>query len=145
MVARVTVYEETIAAGFRPGGMVYNETNRIGKYNKRVAESLCPVRTGWLLNSLEYYVLPRGKYSHFYTISVDTPYAHYVLEGTIGIPIVPKNNQYMWMRPMPYSHMPFNTQKGTGGRWPFKTVKGQKANDFLGESLQITLYDQGII
>jgi hypothetical protein len=144
MVARVTVYEETIAAGFRPGGMIYKETNRIGKYNEKVAQGLCPVRTGWLLNSMEYYVLPKGKYSHFYTISVDTPYATFVLGGTTG-PITPKSNQYLWMRPAPYSHMPFNTQKGTGGRWPFKSVGGQKANDFLTESLQITLYDQGII
>lgn len=147
MVERITVYEETISAGFRPGGSIYAETRRIGNYNEKIAHGLCPIRTGDMLNSMsEAFVLPNGKYSHFYSISVDVPYAEYVLGGTLDrAPILPKNGPLLWMRPLPYSHMPFNREKGTGGRWPFKSVAGQKANDFLGESLRITLYDQGII
>jgi hypothetical protein len=145
MVTRVTVYEETISAAFWPGGSIYANTRRIGKENRRIAASICPIRTGELLNSMsDTYVLPRGRFSHFYSFSVDTPYAEFVLQGTTG-PIRPNSGKYMWMRPMPYSHMPFNTKPGTGGRWPFETVRGQKANDFMAESLRLTLYEQGLI
>jgi hypothetical protein len=144
MVTRVTVFEQNISNAFWPGGTIYENTRRIGKYNEALAYGMCPVRSGDMLNSMEFFILPRGRYSHFYTISVDVPYANYVIDGTTG-PIRAKAGKYLWMRPMPHSRLPFNITPGSRGRWPFKSVSGQDANPFLQRSLRQTMYDMGII
>jgi hypothetical protein len=146
MVARVNVYESQISRAFYPGGMVWARMREVKMINYYAAVAYCPVRTGDLMNSLRHYQLPDGKYSCFYGVAADAEHAFYVIDGTLGsAPIVPKNGKYLWMRPRPWSHMPFNTQKGTGGRWPFKSVAGQKPNDFLTRALNHTLRVTGTV
>jgi hypothetical protein len=145
MVARVTVYEAQISKAFYPGGQVWDRMREVKMINYYAAIAYCPVRTGDMMNSIRHAQLPDGKYSSFYSIAVDAEHAYYVLQGTLDqAPIRPTNGKYMWMRPRPWSHLPFNTQKGTGGRWPFKSVAGQKANDFLGRSLRFTMKATGL-
>lgn len=136
----ITVYEAQISKSFYPGGEIWGRMREMKMINYYAAIAFVPYRTGDLMNSLRHEQTPDGKYSCRYHIVADAEHAIYVLAGTLdAAPITPKNGEYMWMRPRPWSHLPFNTQKGTGGRWPFKSVAGQKANDFLGRSLRFTL------
>lgn len=145
MVERVTVYEAQISKAFYPGGQVWDRMREVKMINYYAAIAFCPTRTGDMMNSIRHAQLPDGKYSSFYSIAVDAEYVYYVLQGTLAqAPIRPNKGKYLWMRPRPWSHLPFNTQPETGGRWPFKKVAGQKENDFLGRSLRHTLKVTGL-
>lgn len=146
MVSNITVYDSQISRDFMPGGQIWARMEEAKNINLAAAAAFCPFRTGDLLNSLRGHVLPEGKYITRYHIIADAEHVWYVILGTLDVaPIFPKNNEFLWMRPLPYSHMPFNTLKGTGGRWPFKSVGGQKQNDFLGRSLRFTMKRIGVV
>lgn len=146
MVARITVYEAQISRAFYPGGDVWSNVRRVKMQHYYAAIAFCPTRTGALVNSIYHAQTPVGRFSCRYTIAADTEYVFYVLQGTLAVaPIRPTSGEYMWMRPRPWSHLPFNIKGGTGGRWPFKSVAGQKANDFLGKGLRWTLRANGLV
>jgi hypothetical protein len=143
MVTRKTVYDTRIAEAFWPGGTLFENMRRVGNANKANAILKAPKRTGHMASTIGLSVTPSGKYHARYTVSVGTDYAKFVIGGTTG-PIRPKNGKYLLMRTAPHSRLLWN-QKRKDGRWPFKSVAGQKANDFLEDALQQTLYEQGII
>lgn len=132
---RTTVYQSEIEEAFWPGGSVYENMRRIAFYNVGVAQRHAPVRTGNLQRSIFYVLTPYGKTQTRYTIGTDVPYASYTLEGTTG-PIFPNKSVFLWVRPAPYSRY---TQ-----RFPRMSVRGQKGNDWLGESVRETFYEQGL-
>ncbi|MCP2636766.1 HK97 gp10 family phage protein [Microbacterium sp. HD4P20] len=140
----VQVYDSRIAAAFQPGGMVFGEMRSMSRQNRTIAKANAPVRTGRVRDSIESDVQPSGVFSTTYRVGVGEDYAPFVLGGTSG-PITAKRGPRLMMRPAPYSHLPVNPSPGSGGRWPFKSVRGQAANDFLTESLRATFALRGLV
>jgi len=143
MATRVIVYDERIAAAFLPGGSIAENVSRVGRVNKEAALHYVPVRTGATRASIYFRVYRSGKNHFSYVVGTKISYAIYPLAGTTG-PIHANNGGLLWVRPHPYSHFPFRTQKGFGGRTPVFSVSGQKQNDWLGRSLYVTLKSQGL-
>ena len=143
MATRVIVYSDRIQAAFDDGGSIDGNVRRIGKFNFSAAQHYVPVRTGALKASLYFNVFPAGPFRKGYVVGTHVDYAIFSLAGTTG-PITPKKNAKLWMRPSPFSRLSFNTRKGTGGRWPFDTVAGQRQNDWLGRSLFVTMKQHGL-
>ena len=141
---RVQVYDSRIAAAFQPGGMVFGQMRSMSRQNRALAKAKAPARTGRMRDSIDSDVLPSRPFRTTYRVGVGADYAPFVLGGTTG-PITPKRGARLWMRPTPHSHLPINPRPGTHGRWPFKSVRGQAANDFLNESLHDTFVLRGLL
>ena len=144
VVVRVDVYDARIAAAFQPGGMVYGQMRTMSRQNQSLAKAKAPARTGAMRDSIDSDVRPSGLFRAAYRVGVGVDYAPFVLGGTTG-PITPKRGALLWMRPAPHSHLPVNPRPGTHGRWPFKSVRGQAANDFLIDSVRTTFVLRGLL
>ena len=140
---RVVVYEERIQAAFEEGGSIADNVRRIGRLNFAAAQHYVPRRTGTLAASLYHRVMPATAFRKGYVVGTTLDYAIFSLAGTTG-PITAKKGPLLWMRPSPFSRLPFNRTLDSGGRWPFETVAGQAQNDWLGLSLHVTMKSQGL-
>jgi len=143
MATRVIVYSDRIQAAFDDGGSIDGNVRRIGKFNFSAAQHYVPVRTGALNASLYFDVFPAGPFRKGYVVGARADHAIFSLAGTTG-PIRAKGGGQLWMRPSPFSRLAFNIRPGTGGRWPFDSVAGQKQNDWLGRSLFVTMKQHGL-
>lgn len=138
-VSRIIVYKNEIDRAFLPGGSVYKNMRRIGLFNEAVAKSIAPKRTGNMAAQIKLHVLPHRRYQFFYVVRSPAPYTEYVLGGTTG-PIYANGGKLLWVRPKPYSNFIWKKQFASmHGRTPMFWVRGQKANNFLGRSLDFTM------
>jgi hypothetical protein len=127
---QVTVYENEIDAAFRSArGSVYQNMRFVAFGNVTIAQKIAPRRTGTMQRSIGYRIMPSGKYSFVYHMSVGTDYAIYTLEGTTG-PIYPSNSKVLWVRPKPYSYFTKRTA--------MISVEGQTGHNWLAESVRGT-------
>lgn len=142
MAVKVTVYESRIAAAFGRTGMVYGQVGKLARQNYNIARHLAPFQTGRMKASIGWDVQRVNQYSTKYNIYVNVDYAKFVLGGTTG-PITPKKGKFLWVQPFPRSRLNWN-RRTKSGRWPFKSVAGQDANNFLEDSMDDTLFFNGL-
>jgi hypothetical protein len=142
MATRVVVYQDRIQAAFEEGGSITDNVRRIGKLNFAAAQHYVPRRTGALAASIYFRVMPTTALRKGYVVGTTVDYAIFSLAGTTGP--IRASGGLLWMRPSPFSRLPFNRMSGSGGRWPFLSVQGQAQNDWLGRSLFVTMKSQGL-
>ncbi|MFD4957390.1 HK97 gp10 family phage protein [Microbacterium sp. NPDC058389] len=131
----VKVYDARIAAAFMPGGMVYGQMRSTSRLNRAVAKAKAPVRTGAMRDSIDSDVQASGAFRTTYRVGVGTDHARFVLGGTTG-PIRPRG-EYLRVRPAPNSWYGVPVFR--------RSVRGQAANNFLGESLVSTFALRGLL
>ena len=129
------VYYERISRAFAPAGMVYREMSSLSRDNERSAKRRSPVRTGAMRESIDSDVRWSSAFGTTYSVSVGVDYATHVLGGT-GSPIRPRGRA-LRIRPVPFSRFAVPTFR--------RSVSGQDANNFLGESMIETLVRNRLI
>ena len=141
VVASITVDADQISRWFAPFGTVDKNTSlRIANRTAPLARRLAPKRSGALSRSIHVVQArgARGRFTSAWAVRAEAPHGIYVLKGTSG-------NQFGMIRPKP-TNWP-NGKARYLGKWPGgipgigwrSYVRGQSANNFLGEALRAAM------
>lgn len=153
-LVRVTINDERIASLFVPGGDGWGWMRKVGTEQLYETIGRSPIRTGELASSFKLSLTPNGKYQTRYTVGTYSEHAIYVIFGT-G-PIIWGSGKVM-SKPRKIS------KKKGGGMTPtyplmriraaphswfanpvlMRFVRGQKANDFMGDAADVILARYG--
>jgi len=150
MARRSRVNSTAIASLFLPTGQVGREGARLIREARGLAQRVAPVRTGALKRSIGSDRKGSNQYQARFSLfagGVGAGHAGYVIFGTLNNPPRPrpvmgrKASMTLYARPRnPAAARP--RWHDTIGRRVFK-VRGQRPNDFLGRSLDLTMRRNG--
>lgn len=138
MTVRVVVYDSALARMHQPGGMVNDYVRDMARQTKLVAEVAAPKgATGVLARSHHYRVRPRVSSTVGYVYN-DADHAMFVHGGT-GI-YGPYHRRIPGPHRFPYTKYPPLRPNGMP-----RTTKGQPAQPWLADSLEIVGRSHGLV
>lgn len=127
---RLIIYDTRIASWNAPGGMVNRYTHRKATEVEHLAQFLCPYRTGELRDSISLEVTGHGTVGTVGVIEATAEHAQWVIFGVPGLirgkKSGPPSFGRLWVPLVKY---------GAARGWR-EEVRGQDANNFLGEALE---------
>jgi hypothetical protein len=148
MARRVRVHAAAIASLFLPTGQVGHEGARVIREARGLAQRVVPVRTGQLKRTIGSDRRGSNQFHARFTLFAGdrrNPWDHalYVLHGTLFTPPRPKRGKSMVLYAPPRNPAAARPhwQAYIGRR--VRRVRGQRPNDFLGRSLDLTMRRNG--
>lgn len=125
-IVRVIVYDSVITAWSLPGGMTWRYARQKAQRTGTLGRAFAPKRSGQMAAGVESHYEGSTRDSVSMVVSAPAP-ALWVHEGTQG-PIRPTAGTYLRLKP-----------GGGYGVVYAKEVRGQRANPFLAEALDVVI------
>jgi hypothetical protein len=143
MARRSRVNATAIASLFLPSGDVGQHGARLIRESRGLAQRVVPVRTGELKRSIGSDRRGSNQYQARFALFVTADHGPYVLLGTLTTPPRPRRRGYMVMYARPRNPAAARPRYHDTIGKKIRRVRGQRPNDFLGRSLDLTMRRNG--
>lgn len=143
MARRSRVNASAIASMFLPSGQIGQHGAKLIRESRGLAQRVVPVRTGDLRRSIGSDRKGSNQYQARFALFVTEDYGEYVLLGTLNRPPRPRQKGYMVLYARPRNPAAARPRYHDTIGKKIRRVRGQRPNDFLGRSLDLTMRRNG--
>jgi len=143
MARRSRVNATAIASLFLPAGQVGQHGARLIREARGLAQRVVPVRTGQLKRSIGSDRKGSNQYAAKFSLFVTAPHGVHVVLGTLDRPPRPVRGKYMVLYKIPRNPAAARPRYFQHINQRIRRVQGQRPNDFLGRSLDLTMRRNG--